>query len=91
MNVTDQEAMDAQILLSREEGLFVELASAVTIAALKKLPALSSKIGNFSSCCVILTGTGLLDSEKAIESLDLPPAYPVDFDWETRLQKFFTD
>jgi threonine synthase len=73
--VTDQEILQAQHLLSTEEGLFVESASAATIAALVKVvqkPAYS----NLKIVCV-LTGDGLKDANVVLRAAIKPPTiYP---------------
>lgn len=91
MAIPDHEAMKAQKTLS-EEGLFVEIASAITVAAIKKLKesGLMDK-QDWNPCCAILTGTGLLDIKKAMETLDPPKAYPLNSDWQEVVGSFFSD
>jgi threonine synthase len=75
VSVTDQEIMEAQYLLSREEGLFVESASAATLAALIKLKK-DRSFENQKIVC-ILTGDGLKDSNVVLKSAIMPPTiYP---------------
>lgn len=72
--VSDQEILQAQYLLSTEEGLFVESASAATIAALMKAPQLI-KAGAKVVC--ILTGDGLKDANVVLKAAIKPATiYP---------------
>ncbi len=73
--VTDQEILQAQHLLSTEEGLFVESASAATVAALTNLvPQL--QLANQKVVCV-LTGDGLKDANIVLRAAKKPPTiYP---------------
>jgi threonine synthase len=68
-SVTDDEILFAQKLLAREEGLFVEPASAASIAGLIKLKDLGEIDGEESVVCVT-TGHGLKDPETAIKSCE---------------------
>lgn len=73
--VSDKETLEAQYLLAREEGLFVEASSATTIAALKKL----CRSGNFKERRVVcvLTGNGLKDPAPLLNVAIKPPTiYP---------------
>jgi threonine synthase len=73
--VTDQEILQAQHLLSTEEGLFVESASAATIAALIKM-ANQDQFANQKVVCV-LTGDGLKDANVVLRAAIKPPTiYP---------------
>lgn len=58
--VTDSEIISAYIRLAREEGLFCEPASAVSVAGFIKLAQQEQDISNQASVC-ILTGSGLKD------------------------------
>ncbi|MFQ5999177.1 MAG: threonine synthase, partial [Candidatus Bathyarchaeia archaeon] len=71
--VTDEEILEAQKMLARSEGLFVEPASASSIAGLKKLFE-SGKIDKDEVVVCVTTGHGLKDpniimkiSEKPLE------------------------
>ena len=69
--VTDQQILDAYAFLAKEEGLFVEPASAASVAGVIKL----SKKGYFrrgSTLVCILTGNGLKDPDRAIRSVRPP-------------------
>ncbi len=68
-SVMDDEILFAQKLLAREEGLFVEPASAASIAGLIKLNDLGCIDPEESIVCVT-TGHGLKDPETAIKSCE---------------------
>jgi len=65
--VTDEEIVYAQKLLARTEGIFVEPASAASIAGLKKLVENNEVDPNENIVCVT-TGHGLKDPEVAIKA-----------------------
>ena len=70
-DVTDEEILQAQHLLSTEEGLFVESAGAATVAyLLKKVKEVSLK-GETVVC--VLTGDGLKDPNVVLKSAIKPP------------------
>lgn len=74
--VTDQEILEAQYLLSTEEGLFVESASAATVAALiKAIHQSETKVAGRVVC--VLSGDGLKDANVVLKAA-LKPAtiYP---------------
>jgi threonine synthase len=69
--VTDDEILDAYKLLASKEGVFVEPASAASVAGVMKL----SKSGFFKKACrivCVLTGHGLKDPDRAIASVVKP-------------------
>jgi threonine synthase len=69
--VSDQEILQAQYLLATEEGLFVESASAATLAALMKMELTGKTI------VCILTGDGLKDPSVVLKVAIRPPTiYP---------------
>jgi threonine synthase len=80
--VSDREILEAYRLLATEEGVFVEPASAASVAGLLKL----SRGGYFSArrlhvrgpltIVCILTGHGLKDPERAIKSVRVPNPLP---------------
>ena len=73
--VTDEEILRAYRLLAREEGIFMEPASAATVAGLFK----SVKAGRFepgSTLVLTLTGHGLKDPDTALESASRPTTVP---------------
>ena len=69
--VTDDEILDAYKLLAVKEGVFVEPASAASVAGIIKL----SKKGYFKKAArivCVLTGHGLKDPDRAIETVEKP-------------------
>ena len=73
--VTDEEILRAYRMLARQEGIFMEAASAATVAGLIKLV----KAGRFepgSTLVLTLTGHGLKDPDTALESASRPTAVP---------------
>jgi len=75
--VTDEEILRAYRMLAREEGIFMEPASAATVAGLVK----SVKAGRFeagSTVVLTLTGHGLKDPDTALESASRPTTVPAD-------------
>ena len=73
--VTDEEILEAYKMLARLEGIFVEPASAASVAGVIKL----SKAGYFhkGDCIVcILTGHGLKDPDRAIATAEKPSSVP---------------
>ncbi|MEM3754184.1 MAG: threonine synthase [Candidatus Bathyarchaeia archaeon] len=69
--VTDQEIIDAQKLIARLEGIFVEPASASSIAGLKKLLEFG-KIDKNEGVLCIATGHGLKDPDVVIKNYEKP-------------------
>jgi threonine synthase len=69
--VTDNEILDAQKILARIEGIFVEPASASSIAGLKKLVK-KGVIGKNETVVCITTGHGLKDPDTAIKQSEKP-------------------
>jgi threonine synthase len=77
--VTDEEILQAYRLLAREEGIFMEPASAATVAGLIK----NVKAGRFepgSTLVLTLTGHGLKDPDTALESSSRPTTVPPTID-----------
>ncbi|MBI3996474.1 MAG: threonine synthase [Candidatus Omnitrophica bacterium] len=80
--VSDREILDAYRLLAAEDGVFVEPASAASVAGLLKL----AHAGYFKSAAArrrsrlvivcIVTGHGLKDPERAIKSIRVPKPLP---------------
>lgn len=68
--VTDEETIAARMDLASSEGIFVEPASAVPIAAVKKL---MGKIEKDATVVCICTGNGLKDQESVRVQLDSTP------------------
>ena len=67
--VTDEEILDAYRLLAGKEGLFVEPASAASVAGLRKLEREGALRGG--RVVAVLTGSGLKDPETA-EDANIP-------------------
>ena len=78
--VTDEEIIDAYRMLASTEGIFVEPASAASLAGLLKLARQGMDFKGKAVVCV-LTGSGLKDPDTAThlaepEMLELPPETP---------------
>jgi len=69
--VTDEEILEAQKTLARIEGIFVEPASASSIAGLKKLVK-NGVIARDERVVCITTGHGLKDPDTAIKQCEKP-------------------
>ncbi len=69
--VTDQEILEAQRMLARHEGLFVEPASASSIAGLRKLLELG-KIDKDDTTVCVATGHGLKDPDIVMQTCKKP-------------------
>ncbi|MGB9714198.1 MAG: threonine synthase [Candidatus Bathyarchaeales archaeon] len=67
--VTDEEIVYAQKLLARTEGIFVEPASAASIAGLKKLVE-NNEVDPDENIVCVTTGHGLKDPEAAIKACE---------------------
>lgn len=77
--VSDSEIIKAYKFLSREEGVFVEPASAASVAGLFKLKALSYfRASKKANIVCILTGHGLKDPKIAIKNIKEPKVVPAD-------------
>lgn len=70
--VSDREILDAYHALAQTEGLFVEPASAASVAGLIKARA-SGEVESGQLAVCVLTGHGLKDPERAIEESSEPP------------------
>ena len=77
-SITDEEILDAQSLLAREEGVFCEPASAAGVAGLLKL----AREGRAPEGVVVsvLTGHGLKDPDTILNRTRLPDPIPATFD-----------
>ena len=80
--VTDREILEAQKLLARKEGIFVEPASASSIAGLKKMIE-SGVIDKDESVVCVATGHGLKDPDIIMKTS--PKPLEVNADEETIL------
>ncbi len=73
-SVTDQEILEAYKMVAKTEGVFCEPASAASIAGLKKYivkGTLEKRVIKLRIVC-ILTGHGLKDPERAIQTIEKP-------------------
>jgi len=70
--VTDEEILVAYKILAREEGVFVEPASAASVAGILKLNQAGYFKGQKGNIVCTLTGHGLKDPNLAIESIEKP-------------------
>jgi len=75
--VTDEEILEAYHMLATLEGVFVEPASAASIAGVKKLAA-AGFFTEPANVVAVLTGHGLKDPDRAIKSIAAPPSVPAD-------------
>lgn len=75
--VTDEEILEAYHMLAGLEGVFVEPASAASIAGLRKLAA-AGFFKEPATVVAVLTGHGLKDPDRAIKSIAAPPSVPAD-------------
>jgi len=73
--VSDQEIIEAYKLVASKEGIFIEPASAASVAGLMKL-AKAGKVPDGSTVVCILTGHGLKDPDNAILLGDKPAFIP---------------
>ena len=77
-SVTDEEILDAQDLLAREEGVFCEPASAAGVAGLLKLAGEGR--GPEGVVVSVLTGHGLKDPDAILTRAGLPEPVPATFE-----------
>jgi threonine synthase len=75
--VTDRQIMSAYRLLAREEGVFVEMASAASVAGLLATAAAGNLERGALVVCT-LTGNGLKDPDWAVAGAPPPTRVPVD-------------
>jgi threonine synthase len=78
-SVSDREIIEAYKLLAETEGVFVEPASAASIAGLKKLIQKNYFLRG-SSIVAILTGHGLKDPDRAIAEIAKPVVLPPEIE-----------
>jgi threonine synthase len=76
-SVTDRQILEAYRLLSRGEGVFVEPASAASVAGLLQASAAGTLARDLRVVCTV-TGHGLKDPEWAISGAPKPVTVPVD-------------
>ena len=77
--VSDAEILSAYKLLADKEGVFVEPASAASVAGLLK-KAKEGALADGSKVVCILTGHGLKDPDRAIASVEKPKILKPDMD-----------
>jgi len=77
--VTDEEILRAYRMLAREEGIFMEPASAATVAGLVKIVK-AGRVEAGSTLVLTLTGHGLKDPDTALESASRPTSVPASID-----------
>ena len=70
-SVTDDEIVEAQILLARNEGIFSEPGAAASLAGVIKLVDIGT-IDRKDGICCIITGSGLKDPEFALRGSSKP-------------------
>ncbi|PRY01775.1 threonine synthase [Allonocardiopsis opalescens] len=75
--VTDREILAAYRLLAREEGVFVELASAASVAGLLRSVSSGAIERGLRVVCTV-TGNGLKDTDWALSGAPAPITVPVD-------------
>lgn len=70
--VTDEEILDAYRLIAKTEGIFVEPASAASLAGVKKMVE-ANRIPEGSVVTAVLTGHGLKDPDTAVSAASVEP------------------
>jgi threonine synthase len=75
--VTDKQILEAYRLVARTEAVFVEPASAASVAGLLQTAA-DGRLARGSTVVCTLTGNGLKDPEWAITGAPRPITVPVD-------------
>ena len=87
--VTDEEILAAYRMIPALEGVFTEPACAAPVAGLKKLyDAGYFRDFDGATIAVTLTGHGLKDPDRAIQSIPHPPTIPADLDSVVRALGF---
>ena len=77
--VTDKEILQAYRLLAAKEGVFVEPASAASVAGILKLGQkkyFKNKSGEKKTIVCVLTGHGLKDPDSALREIKRPKTIP---------------
>ncbi len=84
--VTDEEILEAYKLLAKFEGIFVEPASAASLAGVIKLQKTqffrqaASSLGRIPTVVCIITGHGLKDPDRAIKTIEEPELVPAQME-----------
>ncbi len=76
-SVTDRQILEAYRLVARSEAVFVEPASAASVAGLLKTAA-DGRLASGSTVVCTVTGNGLKDPEWAISAAPAPVTIPID-------------
>ena len=76
--VTDRQILEAYRLLARSEGVFVEPASAASVAGLLQASGRGRRSSAGQRVVCTVTGNGLKDPEWAIAGAPAPMTVPVD-------------
>jgi threonine synthase len=79
LGVTDEEILDAMKTLSKEEGLFLEPASAAPLAALRRMVE-AGTVGRDESVVLFATGSGSNQPEAIIDAWGRPPEIGLDLE-----------
>ena len=79
ISVSDDEILRAQEILARVEGIFVEPASAASLAGLKKL-VFEGEVEKDETVVCIATGHGLKDPSVVTSRISLPEPVPPNMD-----------
>jgi threonine synthase len=77
IKVKDSELLDAQGLLARKSGVFVEPAAAASLAGLVRFGG-EGRIGQQERIVLLLTGNGLKDPASVLDRSPLPEPIPPD-------------
>ncbi len=77
ITVTDDEALEGEQILGREESIFVEPSAALAVAALQKL-AKDHFFNKEDKIVVLASGNGLKDPITALKNLPEPPTLEAD-------------
>ena len=74
--VTDEEIHSAYVLLAEKEGIFVEPASAASVAGILKLEKKGYFKNKSAKITCVLTGHGLKDPDHVLASIKKPKSVP---------------
>jgi threonine synthase len=77
VKVSDEALLEAQGLLARSTGVFVEPAAAASLAGLLRLSS-SGRIAENDAVVLLLTGTGLKSPQAILDRAELPEPIPAD-------------
>ncbi len=78
--VSDKEILSAYHFLAEKEGIFVEPASAASVAGLLKFNNEEPELLKGKTIVCILTGAGLKDPDRAVEESKVPEVIPASID-----------